>query len=313
MIVSVVIPVFNYARFLSRAIDSVLNQSYGNFEIIVVDDGSTDNTPLVASMYGDLIRYVPKKNGGVSSARNVGILQAKGQYIAFLDADDEWEELKISCQIDFMEKNYNYIMSYTDMSYVENGRLVHESFLHERSYKCLSSGWLFASLLQESFILPSTVIIRRECFDQVGYFNESLTHAEDQELWLRVSRKFQIGFLDMPLTIRHEHGEGATSSRTKFHLGQINMLDVILATGLNRDMQILALRQRALACWHHGYQLFLVGDMKGCRKFMFRYVADGGSIRSIVRYVVASVLPFSFVNQLRKFWNFLKLMCNIEV
>lgn len=298
--VSVIIPVYNYARFIGRALDSVLSQTYGNYEILVIDDGSTDNLANVLKDYNSNIRYFYKENGGVSSARNFGIKKANGKLIAFLDADDEWTVDKLEKQVKFLSINNNYRMCYTDMSHVCNNAFVNRSYLHERKYKYFSSGDLYLNLLEEGFIFVPTVMLYRDCFDQVGYFDESLTHSEDRDMWLRVAKKFQIGFIDEPLTIRHDHGGGATSVRDKYHLGQIQMYSKVIDGCTNRAVCRVAIEHRSRAYWNLGYVFFSSYNMMLCRKNMINAIRDGFSARICFFYILVSFFPVSVVEFLRK-------------
>jgi glycosyltransferase involved in cell wall biosynthesis len=289
--VSVVIPTFNYAAFLPRALDSVLAQSYVDYEIIVVDDGSTDETPQVASRYDHAIRYVHKQNGGVSSARNLGIELARGDLIAFLDADDEWQPQKLARQVAFMDADATIGMSYTDMSHWVDGVEVNHSYLHERAYRHVSSGKIFDHLLQECFIFVPTVMVRRECLGKAGVFDPALSNSEDHDLWLRIARLFEIGFLDVPLTIRHEHGAGATTHRGRFHTGQIQMYRKVLHDSQAEAFRHVARQKLAEAHWHLGYHLFSVGDMSGCREHMMQSMAQGGGVSGALKYFLLSCIP----------------------
>ncbi len=197
-IVSVIIPTFNRASWLIGAIDSVLNQTFQDFELIVVDDGSTDGTLEMVAEYGDRIQYFYQPNRGPAAARNLGIKKAKADLITFLDSDDRWLKGKLQTQVDLTRKNPAIKICYTDEIWIRKGVRVNQKKVH-RKY----SGWIYQQCLPLCIISPSSVMIHREVFDKVGLFDEDFLVCEDYDLWLRVSRLFPITFIDQPLIIKN--------------------------------------------------------------------------------------------------------------
>lgn len=181
-LVSIVIPSYNASRYIKEAVDSALAQTYRNIEIIVVDDGSTDDTREVLGqcIATGKIRYIYQENRGLASARNTGIKNAKGDYIAFLDADDLFLPSKVEEQVEFLEKN-QFDVCYCDLLHFTESEP--KKFYHHR-YK-YPSGDVFGELLKRQFINPLTLLIRREVFEKYGYFDENLRRSEDYDLWLR--------------------------------------------------------------------------------------------------------------------------------
>ena len=195
--VSVIIPTFNRAALLKKAIASVLSQTYKDFELIVVDDGSEDNTAEVISCFADRMTYIRQKNKGPASARNVGIKKSQGDFIAFLDSDDWWERKKLAVQMSEMQRNPDLFISHTQEIWYKNERLLNQKKRHEKFH-----GYIFDKCLPLCVASMSTVMVRRELFDRVGLFDESLPCCEDYDFWLRVSIKHPFLLIGRPLTLK---------------------------------------------------------------------------------------------------------------
>ncbi len=194
---SVIIPTFNRAVFLREAIDSVLAQTEKDFELIVVDDGSTDGTRELVAEYGDRLRYFFQPNAGASAARNLGIRHATGRFIAFLDSDDLWLPKKLARQVQWMAAHPNLLLCYTDEIWIRRGVRVNQKMIHAKA-----GGWIYPLCLPRCIISPSSVFMRRELFDAAGLFDEQLTVCEDYDLWLRVASRFEVGFIAEPLIVK---------------------------------------------------------------------------------------------------------------
>ncbi|MGQ9637959.1 MAG: glycosyltransferase family 2 protein [Thermodesulfobacteriota bacterium] len=196
--VSVIIPTYNRFSMVKEAIDSVLAQDFEDFELIVVDDGSTDGTFEALRGYGEKIKLLQHaQNRGVSAARNTGILRSKGKYIAFLDSDDLWLKRKLPIQINFLEENPQYPICYTDEIWIRRGKRVNPMKKHSKY-----SGWIFEKCLPLCIISPSSAMMRRTLFQKVGLFDEALPVCEDYDFWLRVSVRFPIFFINKKLIIK---------------------------------------------------------------------------------------------------------------
>ncbi len=205
--VSVVIPTYNRAYCLTRALDSVLNQTSPLSEIIIVDDGSDDGTHKLLENYGfsgslsesQKLRYVRQNNKGVSAARNLGIRYARGEYIAFLDSDDAWGERKIERQLAVLsEKRWTKRIVHTDEEWIRNGRKVNPRKKHLKS-----GGDIFAKCLPLCCISPSSVLIHRSLFEDYGLFDETLPACEDYDMWLRITAFEEVLFVQEALTVKY--------------------------------------------------------------------------------------------------------------
>jgi len=192
-LVSVVIATYNMGQYLPFAVRSVLEQTYTHLEVHVVDDGSTDNTKDVMKQFSNesRVHYYYQKNSGQAKAKNKGILESKGDYIAFLDADDMWTPDKLQKQLPCFDASKKVGVVYTNFAYTnEKGVILHTP---ERKYY---SGKITGRLLIENFVNGMTSIVRRECFETVGLFDESFPMGIDYDLWLRISTKYTFLFLD---------------------------------------------------------------------------------------------------------------------
>lgn len=196
-LISVIIPTHNRGRMLTEAIDSVLAQEYRPVELIIVDDGSTDNTSEVLQNYGPCLSRIRQENRGVSAARNAGISAASGEYIAFLDSDDLWLPQKLASQAAFFDHHPEALICQTEEIWIRNGRRVNPKLRHRKV-----SGMIFEPSLHLCLVSPSAVMIRRPLFEKVGLFNESLPACEDYDLWLRVSCRYPIHLIPDPLIIK---------------------------------------------------------------------------------------------------------------
>lgn len=195
--VSVIIPTFNRGWILKEAIDSVLSQDFQDYELIVVDDGSTDNTKEILAGYEHEIIILHQTNKGVSAARNRGISEAAGRLVAFLDSDDLWLPQKLSRQVDFFNSNPKALISQTEEIWIRNGIRVNPKDRHRKT-----SGMIFERSVGLCLISPSAVMIRKTLFDAVGLFDESLPACEDYDLWLRISARYPVHLIDTPLIVK---------------------------------------------------------------------------------------------------------------
>ena len=221
-LVSVIIPTYNRGWAIKEAVDSVLAQDYEDFELLVVDDGSTDNTPEVLDAYGGALKILRQENKGVSAARNRGIENASGRFVAFLDSDDLWLPQKLSRQVEFFNRIPDALICQTEEIWIRNGVRVNPKKRHKKP-----SGMIFEPSLALCLVSPSAVMIRRSLFEIVGSFDETLPACEDYDLWLRISCRFPVYRIDTPLIIKrggHEDQLSASSGLDRFRIKAIKKI-----------------------------------------------------------------------------------------
>ncbi len=197
--ISVIIPTFNRAKLLVEAVRSVADQKDvpEEVEIIVVDDGSTDNTVEALSALAVKMTYIRQEHSGVSKARNLGISMSSGEWIAFLDSDDLWLPGKLHAQMKFFADHPETFVCQTDEIWIRNGRRI-----NARKYHRKPSGYCFPLLLERCLVSPSAVVVHRGVFDLTGLFDESLPACEDYDLWLRIGWRFPIGLIEKPFIVK---------------------------------------------------------------------------------------------------------------
>ncbi len=265
--VTVVIPTYNRATLVKRAISSVLAQSYRGFELIVVDDGSEDDTARQVQSFGDSVTYMRQENRGPSAARNLGVKMARTNLIAFLDSDDWWDKEKLSIQLGEMQKNPDYPISHTQEIWYKNGKLLKQKEKHRKYH-----GHIFDNCLPICAVSLSTVIARRELFDEIGTFDESLPCCEDYDLWLRASVRHPFLLVDKPLTLKEGGRRDQVSwiHRTGMDRYRIKSLLRILAIPnlLSGDQRKLALQELERKCHIYGEGCIKHGKQKEGKQYL---------------------------------------------
>lgn len=196
--VSVIIPTYNRKELLERSINSVLSQTWQNFELLVVDDGSDDGTASFVRQKYPEVACICQENRGAAAARNEGIKAARYQLLAFLDSDDCFDKNKLAMQVKAMQKQPSYLVSHTQELWYRRGTILNQKKKHRKE-----NGDIFERSLELCAVGMSTIMARRELFDTVGLFDESLPCCEDYDLWLRVSALYPFLLVDAPLTIKH--------------------------------------------------------------------------------------------------------------
>jgi len=254
MYISVIIPTHNRAHCLPRALNSVLAQSHPADEIIVIDDGSTDNTRALIAQDYPQVRYLYQDNAGVSAARNHGIRHARGDWIALLDSDDEWLPQKLSKQTTAIKAQPDYQVCHGDEIWIRNNKRVNPMQKHRKS-----GGWIFDKCLPLCAISPSAVMLHIDLFSKIGLFDEALPACEDYDLWLRICSQQPVLYIDEPLINKYGGHDDQLSQQ---HWG----MDRFRIRALDNAIQNINLkpddRQAAITTLVEKTRIFIKGAIK---------------------------------------------------
>jgi glycosyltransferase involved in cell wall biosynthesis len=284
-LVSIILPTYNRAHLLKRSIQSILNQTYKNFELIIVNDGSTDNTREVVENFHDRrIYYVEhEKRRGANAARNTGIKLAKGEYIAFQDDDDIWLPRKLEMQIEvFQNSPQNVGVVYTGCLRIdcERGRAFRLPSIKEKRVE----GYIHSNLLKKNFITTTTAVVKRECFQHSGLFDENLPRLQEWDLWIRISKHYSFKYINLPLVISYIFRENISRNLDALISAQTYILYKYFDE-ISHDLKMLA---------HHyaviGSLLHMRGKIKEGRKYLLR-----GFSRDSTNFRIMSALLFSYL------------------
>ncbi|WP_333797327.1 glycosyltransferase family 2 protein [Rheinheimera sp.] len=307
--VSVVMPCYNNAAYVRQAVDSVLQQDYPNIELIVVDDGSRDNSLEVLAGYGEQIKVVSQPNQGPAAARNNGIRHATGDYIAFLDSDDLWLPGKLSAQLAFLAQYPDYIACYCSWS-VWDGRSTDQFIPCEQTGQSLElqqdkSGWLYLPLLEDSVIHTISLVIKKEVVDQAGFFNETLRVGEDHDYWLRLSRIGKIAKLKQVYALYRANLQSVTRKVHDKNYSLLVLESAVEKYGLcSPDGSCLpeSIYRQYVAQRHfvYGYQSFWAGHRDKARLSFINSVKHPNYCLKSMLYLACSQFGFLYQRVLTK-------------
>lgn len=297
-LVSIVIPTYNRAHLLSRAIQSVLNQTYSNFELLVVDDFSTDCTESVVKGFHDnRIRYIRhKKTQGAATARNNGIKATKGEYIAFQDSDDEWLPTKLEKQVSaFNSAPSDLGVVYTSFWLIDNGKKT----LVPSSHVKQTEGKIHDELLKTNFVSTPTVVVRKECFEKVGMF-ANIPRFQDWELWLRISKYYSFKHIREPLVNSYRQPDSISR--------KIDALVLARKYILFRYYDAISEKPKILAKHYSDIGIFLCskGNIKAGRKYFFKAVSANPSNAKLLLRTIASIFGSTIYNKYDKLYYMLR-------
>lgn len=277
--VSITIPTFNSARFLGRAIDTALYQTYTDYEVIVVDDGSTDGTRDLVTQFGDKIRYVYQDNRGLSSARNLALSHARGEFIAYLDADDMWYPGKLEKQVEFLDAHKECGFVHSEFALIDEAdSVIHRRFNLETQRET-PEGYCTLSLLRQCHIRIPTVLERRACFERVGRFDGRLKACQDYLHWIRVAMEgMAIGYIAEPLVMYRRTANSLSSSSRRMAEDYLMIFETLS-------------RESSLAPKHGQMAMDVVrGRVYSARRELAYLDRQEGSIRNSLGHI-SSLIP----------------------
>lgn len=296
--VSVILAAYNAERYIAESIESVLNQTFSDFELLVVDDGSIDGTQDKIAPYIDKIRYIKKEeNEGPAAARNTGILASRGDLIAFQDADDIWLPEKLEKQVRFLEDNKDIAMVYTDfMEFDENGTRKISFFAHHKPV----SGWIFGHLLDENPIGSDTVLVRKDVFEKCGLFDALLRTIEDYDMWLKIAHNYKISFIDEVFMKRRRHNSNLSGNGELMAMNGVKVFEKINDwENLSGKLKLKIERQLGLHYWDLGWCQFSNGRKDVARQeFLLSYKYQK-SLRTLC-YCLLTLFSREFLGALRQ-------------
>lgn len=296
---SVVIPVFNGAALVPMAIDHVLAQTYRPLQIVVVDDGSTDDTAEVLMRYGDQIQLVRQKNRGVGHARNTGIAAARGQYVAFLDQDDWWQAEKIARQVASFASDPALGLVHTGVAYFDESSQNYTQPLNPLALPELLQGECFRQLLAENHIRNSSVMVRRDLLAKIGACDQAISGntVQDYDLWLRLARVSHFAYLPDHLTVIRLHERQGTWDRRQMLGEEARLLERVRyqEPGISRE-----LRGRMSSLYDAlGVAHLDAGEARAARRAFARSLGERFTARGALLYF-ATWLPTGARERLRQ-------------
>jgi glycosyltransferase involved in cell wall biosynthesis len=308
-LVSVIVPSYNSAHLVRDAVDSVLAQTYPATELIVVDDGSRDETRQVLARYGDRLQYVHQENRGLSGARNTGIAHARGELLAFLDADDKWHPDKLTRQVEALCANPRAAFAHVEVLYWDS-----ETGLVEPRDKGRNefAGNCYRRLFAGNRIIVSTALVRRDCLEKVGTFDEAIRRpsTQDYDLWLRLARHHEVVYVPEPLTYYRVHATNASKNAVMMLEDELYVVE----KALREDPSIpqlfgrAAVRDRLFGIHSAiGFRNYERGNRVEARRAFARALRYRPTCLPVLKLWLATALPAPFVRGFRR----LKQVCSI--
>lgn len=300
-LVSAIIPTYNDAEYLCEAIESVLDQTYENVELIVVDDGSTIDPKAMIQKYMDRISYVRKQNGGVGSARNVGIQSSKGEFLAFLDSDDIWMPQKLEMQVRRFQEDSEPGVVFTDQCTFDETGIKSRS----KTEMCqVFEGNVFEKLFSCNFVGISTVMIRRRCVERVGVFDQTgdISTIEDINYFIRLARHFLFGYVDEVLVKYRLHGDNMSTDFEKMYRQDFINFEKLAVQFHDLNLKKARYFKKGKSAYHFDFGLcyFQRNMRKKAREQFFQAIMAYPGSTLPWFYFLASIFPVLAIQLIRK-------------
>ena len=296
--ISVIIPTYNSTKYIGEAINSVLRQTFTDYEIIVVDDGSTDNIKEIIDNNFPQVRYYYLPHRGVSRARNYGIQRARGEFIAFLDADDLWLPEKLEKQIGVFNADQELMLVFTEHRFFDSNGIREATFSKKER---LMTGDIVKNIFLYSHVALPTVMVRKNVFQEIGYFEENLNVAEDDNLWIRIALKFRIHLLDEVLVhcrMTENSLSRITSNVVTGVLKNVELIENKYPDLRKRLGRVNIRRKKSYIYSDYGYFYFSNGDYETSRRCYLKSITYYPNISSLI-YMFFSHFPTSIIEKVR--------------
>ncbi|HUT35664.1 MAG TPA: glycosyltransferase [Planctomycetota bacterium] len=299
--VSVVIPAFNAERYLRETLESVLAQTYRDFEVVVVDDGSSDGTAELAASFGEPVRCIRQANAGPSAARNRGIREARGELIAFVDSDDLWLPEKLAEQVPLFDGGTGF--QPVGLVYCHAERVDAEGRPLPTAQAPKPVGRVPGDFLFRNHCPTSAAVIRRECFERCGYLPEDMIWAEDWHLWLRIARRYEFAAVPRVLVRHRVHSGALTKHIEKAYLGARRVLETALEPGDPPELR--AARRSGLHRLdrNQALNLLALGETRAARRCFRRAIGNGPGDPHVWAGCALSLLPAALRRPLMRAWK----------
>lgn len=334
MLVSVIIPTYNCAEFLPSTIESVVDQSYTSVEIIVVDDGSTDDTKNILEPYLDKITYIYQNNQGVSAARNRGIQEIKGELVAFIDADDCWYKDKLKLQLEILNTHDDIIGVFSDFGIANEAGEVYSKTHVKHNYRVFATfnldwqdifsnkiilpnssadkeshgdvevyfGSMFRALFLGNFINTSSLILRKNAIEHYGVFNHERKTQEDYEFWLKIAKQENFAYINCPLLYSRRRANQLTSLSNQIDISKnsLEVIENIVNSGIDNFIDKKTIEGRLSDKYRmYGINLLKIGDKNNARKQFYKSITIKHFDFMSMLFLISSYVPSQLNNFIR--------------
>ncbi len=298
-LVSIIMPAYNSREFIGEALDSIAGQTISDYEVIVIDDGSTDNTAQIAIEHPIGVNLIKQTNRGPAAARNLGVSDSTGKFVAFLDADDLWKPTKLEKQLALFKADPELGMVFTENSLFDARGTFRDNL---RKKELLMHGEIARNILLHSRVATPTVMVRRDVLDVVGLFEEQLTHAEDDNLWIRIAAQYAVALVDESLVWVRDHGSRTTRNTSKCAESVLQSIELLRTKYGNRvwdAVEPVISEVLSDVYFDSGYLSFENDELREARRSFSSSIRNNPGNRKVYPYYACTLLPRPLVRALR--------------